>query len=229
MAAVAALPSAISSLASMAMVNENASPGIPWTAIGLLVLGASRATLRPGRGGGGGAASGWVQVCVRLSGLYWKTMTLGSGTRNVGVNSTSAPLSSTLTGPPPRRPGSRRHRREPGPGPAPAPTASMIRRESMSGASPALAVTSTRRASSAVTPGGSWRDAAKPSATPRASWRAAPSSSPEARRRRRSMVSCGPGRGPAPALIASLPVPAASPFPASPALGGSRPGRGASR
>ena len=40
------------------------------------------------------AGSGWVQVWVIVSGLYWKTITFGTGIgRNVGMNSTSAPFS----------------------------------------------------------------------------------------------------------------------------------------
>ena len=53
-------------------VSENASPGMPGTASGLPALGACRGP--PPR-----ARSGWLQVCVRLSGLYWKTVTFGIG------------------------------------------------------------------------------------------------------------------------------------------------------
>ena len=64
-------------------MNENASPGVPPTASGLL---ASEPALVAG--------IGWVQEWVIVSGLYWKTITLGTGTgRNVGMNSTSAPFS----------------------------------------------------------------------------------------------------------------------------------------
>ena len=63
---------------------------MPRTASGLLVSARWR------------RCSGWVQVWVIVSGLYWNTITFGTGTRNVGMNSTSAPFSTPLIGPPPR-------------------------------------------------------------------------------------------------------------------------------
>src|SRR4051794_17717871 len=70
------LPSAIISLASTAIDIENDSPGIPRTASGFPRVAAD---------------CGCVQLCVIVSGLYWKMMTFGSGTRNVGMNWMRAP------------------------------------------------------------------------------------------------------------------------------------------
>ena len=85
---------------------------MPCTASGLL----------PSVPGTGLAGSGWVQVWVIVSGLYWKTITFGSGMgRNVGMNSTSAPFSTKPLTVPPPRPG------RPVPGHAPAPVRSRRR------------------------------------------------------------------------------------------------------
>src|SRR5262249_55208552 len=67
------------SVLSIEMVKENDSPGRLFTASGLPpgpVL----------------AASGCVHRWDMVSGLNWKMITLGSGMRNVGMNSISAPL-----------------------------------------------------------------------------------------------------------------------------------------
>ena len=74
------LPSAIMSLASIASVNENDSPGCRGRQADCAFWLGPR-------------ARGWagVQAWVIVSGLNWKTMTFGSGTRNVGMNSTKAP------------------------------------------------------------------------------------------------------------------------------------------
>src|SRR5262249_28447434 len=76
------LPSASWSVASIESENENVSPGIPDTASGL-VLDLVLDELMDWAG---------VHECRMVSGLIWKTMTLGSGRRNVGMNSTSSPL-----------------------------------------------------------------------------------------------------------------------------------------
>src|SRR5271157_6134282 len=69
--------------ASMASVKENDSPGSPFTARGFPVpLGPAAAV----------SGADGVQVWVIVSGLNWKMMMLGKGTRNVGMNSTNAPL-----------------------------------------------------------------------------------------------------------------------------------------
>ena len=90
---MAGAPSAMSSPASIARVKANDSPGMPCTANGF-------APSVPALS----AASGCVHMWVIVSGLYWKTITFGSGVgRNVGMNSTSAPLSTKpLIAPPPR-------------------------------------------------------------------------------------------------------------------------------
>src|ERR1039458_10690409 len=75
------LPSAIISLASIARLKENASPGSPFTASGFGLL--------PPLAVVSGAAG--VQVCVMVSGLNWKITMFGRGIRNVGMNCTKAP------------------------------------------------------------------------------------------------------------------------------------------
>jgi hypothetical protein len=62
-------------------VKLNDSPGFPFTARGFVVV-----WFGPACG-----ASGCVQACDIVSGLYWKTMMLGIGISPVGMNSTSAP------------------------------------------------------------------------------------------------------------------------------------------
>ena len=69
------MPSAMVSVASMAMVKLKASPGVPSTAMGLPF-----ASVEACRG-----PSGWVQVWTMVSGLYWKTIRLGMGMSPVGA------------------------------------------------------------------------------------------------------------------------------------------------
>ena len=78
-----ALPSAIMSLASSESLNENDSPGTPSAAIGSApALGFAACADFPAG----------VQACVIVSGLYWKTMTLGIDPMNVGMNESKAPF-----------------------------------------------------------------------------------------------------------------------------------------
>ena len=57
------------------------SPGSPLTARGFTVVWFGPAF----------SGSDWVHVCVIVSGLYWKTMTLAIAIGPAGRNSTSAP------------------------------------------------------------------------------------------------------------------------------------------
>ena len=153
---------------------------MPFTASGLLPSAAPVAVAE------GGAASGCVQVWVIVSGLYWKTITFGTGTgRNVGMNSTSAPFRTTPLIRPPPRPG----RPRPGRATSTRPISSMMRRARRSGfpCSAALAWTSTCKESIPARPAGRSRPGVRPSATRRASKRAASSSRPAARSASRSM------------------------------------------
>ena len=71
-------------------MKEKLSPGLPVTASALTCTGGS---LGFGCGGGGEAAS--VQAWVMVSGLIWKTITLGSGGRPrppVAVKDSNAPF-----------------------------------------------------------------------------------------------------------------------------------------
>ncbi len=78
-----ALPSAIMSLASSESLNENDSPGTPSAAMGSTPAFGFAAC---------SACPAGVQACVIVSGLYWKTITLGKDPMNVGMNEIKAPL-----------------------------------------------------------------------------------------------------------------------------------------